>query len=313
MFDITSRLEINALGLNVNIPDLIKTASSARVAAVVVSVPEFVPQILAYRMTTNSTFKVILAVDFDSRGNNFTIAKFNNLHPGWQEAEGYEIVLSPRTNAMEIKNEIQSLSNFLRQINPVCEVRFVINMLTFDGGVVHNMIQFLGKQVDPRPTFIRVDQNLTMPVREAVEYGPKCHEIIRRTNPIPLKASTNIDLESIRALRSTYARFDVDLNAAKKIIHQLRTEAQAPRPRPAVDTMSAEKPNDPVSETVTTTTTTGGGVTVTMTGEGFPDDAGFTVGEVSVTQTVAEPFSDPIAEGRLEVPEIDSDDEAALS
>lgn len=245
MYDVTTKLEINATGNLVDLNDLVKTAAQSRAAAVVVRSPELVPHVQFLRQSTGGRFKVILAVDFDSRGSNFVLAKFHTLHPSWTEADGFDILLSPRSFAMETKNEISVLSAHLRSMNPMYELRFCINMLNFDSGAVANMLKFLHAQVDPRPNFIRLDQNTEMPARFPLEYGPKCMQIIRNVTHLPVKLSTNVTLEAIRELRE-FARFDVSLKQAKHIIAELRAEMRGEVRAPAVDTMEVveESPFD---------------------------------------------------------------------
>ncbi len=238
MYDLTSKLEINVFDRKVDPNHLVKVASQARVAAVLTSQPELIPHLQYLRASTGAPFKVILAVDFDRRGANFVISKFSEMAPVWTQADGFDIVLSPRQSPMEIKNEISVLSSHLSKVCPNAEIRYCINMLSFDSAVVENMIKFINEQNNPRPAFIRLDQSLEMGNRNIVEYATKCLQMIRRTSPIPVKASTNVTLEGIRALKGQISRFDVSLKNAEAIIAKIKAE----NTRPVVAAVDAPAP-----------------------------------------------------------------------
>jgi hypothetical protein len=234
MYDLTTKLEINVFDRKVDPNHLVKVASQARVAAVVVTQPELIPHLQFLRSSTGGVFRTVLAVDFENRGSNFVIAKFAGLNQAWTQAEGFDIVLSPRANAMEIKNEVAVLTGHLSKICPAAEIRYCVNMLSFDSNAVDHMLTFINQQNSPRPAFIRIDQALEMGGRDIEEYGTKCLQIARRITPIPLKASTNVTLEGMRRLKGQIARFDVTLKNAETIIAQLKNENLRPSV-PAVD------------------------------------------------------------------------------
>lgn len=237
MYDFTTKLEINVFDRKIDPNHLVKVASQARVAAVVVTQPELIPHLQFLRASSGGVFRTVLAVDFENKGANFVIAKFTGLNPAWTQAEGFDIVLSPRANAMEIKNEISVLTSHLSKMCPMAEVRYCVNMLSFDGKTVENMLTFINQQNSPRPALVRLDQALEMGGRDIEEYALKCLQIVRRITPIPLKASTNVTLAGMRKLKGQISRFDVTLKNAETIIAQLKNENLRP-PVAAVDAKS---------------------------------------------------------------------------
>lgn len=239
MYEITSKLEINMFDKLVDPNHLVKIASQNRIPTIIIKNPELIPHLHFLRSSTSGFyFKVILAVDFDAKGANYVISKFANLDLSWIQADGFEIVLTPKENPIEIKNEISALSSYLKKMSPSAEVRYCINMFSFSSKVVENMVTFINQQNNPRPAFIRIDQNLETPKRDIMEYVPKCLQIIRKVCPMPVKASTNVTLESIRALSGQIERFDVSLKRAEEIVSQIKAENIRPIV-PAVDSPSA--------------------------------------------------------------------------
>lgn len=239
MFEITSKLEINMFDKLVDPNHLVKIASQNKFPTVIIKNPQLIPHLHFLRSSTSGHFfKVVLAVDFDSKGSNYVISKFSNLDLSWVQADGFEIVLTPKENPVEVKNEIQALSSYLQKMSPIAEVRYCINMFSFSNKTVENMVTFISQQNNPRPAFIRIDQNLEAPRREIMEYAPKCLQIIRKACPVPVKASANVTLESIRALNGQIERFDVSLKRAEEIVAQIKAENTRPT-IPAVDFPSA--------------------------------------------------------------------------
>lgn len=229
MNEVTSKLEINMFDNLVDPNHLAKIASQNKIPVIIVKNPQLIPHLHFLRSSTSgSYFKVVLAVDFDSKGSNYVISKFSNFDPSWIQADGFEIVLTPKENPVEVRNEVQALSSHLKKMSPSAEVRYCINMFSFNTKIVENMISSINGQNDPRPAFIRIDQSLENPKRDIMEYAPKCLQIIRKISSFPVKASTNVTLDSVRALKDQIARFDVSLKTAELIINQLKAERIAP-------------------------------------------------------------------------------------
>lgn len=235
MYDITSKLEINMFDKLVDPNHLVKIASQNKFPAIIVKNPELIPHLHFLRSSTSGYyFKVILAVDFDAKGANYVVSKFANLDLSWVQADGFEIILTPKENPIEIKNEVNALSSYLKRMSPSAEVRYCLNMFSFSGKIVEDMITSINQQTNPRPAFIRIDQNLEAPRRDIMDYAPKCLQIIRKICPMPVKASANVTLEAIRALNNQIERFDVSLKRAEEIVAQIKAENTRPV-IPAVD------------------------------------------------------------------------------
>lgn len=235
MNEITSKLEINMFDSLVDPNHLAKIASQNKIPVIIIKNPQLIPHLHFLRSSTSgSYFKVILAVDFDAKGSNYVISKFANLDLSWVQADGFEIVLTPKENPVEVRNEVQALTAHLKKMSPSAEIRYCINMFSFNTSIVENMITAINSQNNPRPAFIRIDQSLENAKRDIMEYAPKCLQIIRKISPFPVKASTNVTLDAIRALKDEIARFDVSLKTAESIINQLKSERIAPN-IPAAD------------------------------------------------------------------------------
>lgn len=235
MNNITSKLEINMFDSLVDPNHLVKFASQNKIPVVIIKNPQLIPHIHFLRSsTTGHYFKVVLAIDFDARGSNYVISKFANLDPSWIQADGFEIVLTPKENAVEVMNEVKALTSYLKRMSPSAEIRYCINMFTFSSKVVENMILAINQQNDPRPSFIRIDQSLEASKRDIMEYAPKCLQIIRKACTFPVKASTNVTLDSIRKLNGQIERFDVSLKNAEVIVSQINAE-NTPAVIPAAD------------------------------------------------------------------------------
>lgn len=229
MNNITPKLEINMFDNLVDPNHLVKFASQNKIPVVIIKNPQLIPHIHFLRSsTTGHYFKVILAIDFEAKGANYVISKFANLDPSWVQADGFEIVLTPKENAVEVANEVKALTSYLKKMSPSAEIRYCVNMFSFSTKVVENMITSINQQNNPRPSFIRIDQSLEASKRDIMEYAPKCLQIIRKICPFPVKASTNVTLDSIRKLNGQIERFDVSLKNAEAIIAQMKAESTPP-------------------------------------------------------------------------------------
>lgn len=220
-FQVTSRLELNLFKVRTNTEFVTNFAIKNRIPAIVTA-PENLAALLAYREARRGQFKVICALDFP-RGNNFAMDKIYRSDADFVAADGFEVLLSRNRTGVELRNEMKAIYEFLKMNVPHGEIRWCIGM---SGRSEEEISSILGSMSTFPPSFVRTDQDLVLP--ESV--GPNEHstrvDMVRSKVPFPIKVSGNINWETFKALKDNkfIKRFDVSVEQAESLLREIDQE-----------------------------------------------------------------------------------------
>lgn len=225
MFEYTTRLEINVLqGQTVAVETnglatfMVKNKIPAIVAA-----PDFLEIVLMERASFGGQYKVICAVDFDS-GRRYALEKFRPLPQTIFKADGFDILLTPNRTDKESLNEMRALSEFIRSLNPLMEIRWAFGFRT---RTYESMAGFLPYLKKCPANFLRTDISLQSPLVSLKKHQADIL-LLKECVGTPIKVSGNIDFEIMKELREGVQRFDVSVAQAKKIVKAIQTEQASP-------------------------------------------------------------------------------------
>lgn len=212
----TARFELNLSNRDQPM-DVCVAAAKLRANAVVVGDAALIPPLLQTRMSTRGSYKVILAVDFPS-GMNFGFAnKFKHTGQAAFGCDGFDILLSSR-NDVEAINEAKSLLEQLKGLNPMYDIRFVIDIFSRDAERVKSTLKAIKKHP---PSMVRLDHNLSLPQDMSEQLIDDTVKIIREHTGVPIKFGTNLTHELLTKYYTTFANFDVNLATSNKIVQAL--------------------------------------------------------------------------------------------
>jgi hypothetical protein len=216
MFSVTTKLEINIrrgptvardiMGLGIL---MVKN----RMPAVVVD-PEFIEPMFFERQRVNAQYKILTTIDFYD-GTQYAMDKLRTIPRFCLESDGFEILLSPGRNDSESKNELKAITEFLRGINPLIDIRWVLGLKNRKYEEVKNCVSHFKEYPC---SFVRTNTNTTAP-----NLGLEKHlfdiEFIKKYYGGQVKVSGNVDLTLIKALPDI-RRFDVSLTQYKGIVKE---------------------------------------------------------------------------------------------
>jgi hypothetical protein len=209
----TTRFEINVIHPKSNPIEAVDFASRYACPAIV-TVPEMVAPFIAARSIRRALFKVIVAVDLPN-GNNFAMQKLRDLGPDALAADGFDIVASPKRNAKEALNEVKLLTDFIRTMNPLADIRWSLGAL--DRSEV-DYIEHIKSVLKVPCNFLRTDHRTYYP-NIKVDDHKRIVESIRKFIGVPIKVSGNVDITTYRAFEHDKSiRFDVTLDQAQSLI-----------------------------------------------------------------------------------------------
>lgn len=221
-FQTTSKLELNIIKSATH-PNAISDFAVRNRIPVIVSSPEFIGTLVQLRAIKNGQYRIVCAIDFPT-GKSFAMDKLKNLSEDFYLADGYEILISPERTEVESRNEMRALHGFLKQINPLIEIRWCLGAHTRPEkaslGALKGMSQYA-------PSYLRVEPHVRLPnvgIDEHKAFVEKAKELI----PFPIKLSGNVDLDLIRAFEGDrqVKHFDVDIDQAVALVKALELEEQ---------------------------------------------------------------------------------------
>lgn len=217
--DITSKLEINYNTTRASAMVVSDFAAKNRASAIVVENAALIPPMLSARLSNRGKYKIILAVDFP-RGDNYVLSKFKSLPQEFMGADGFDIVLSNGTEN-EILNEIRSLNDFLNRLNPMYNVRYVLNVNSNSEEMTRRKLKAIMRNP---PSMIRLDAFFG-----GASDLEKNLALVREYTAIPVKVSANVDYNVVRSHKQKVAAFDVTYANALKIIEDALKERTNPK------------------------------------------------------------------------------------
>lgn len=219
---VTTRLELNVLDKSSH-PSDVSTFAIKNSCPAIVTIPELVAPFIVDRATKQGRYKIIVAVDYPT-GANFALQKLRGLSADAMAADGFDIVRSNSRTAVEVRNEVKAVTEFIKQVNPLAEIRWTLR--AFDNP--NRTEDYLKSIVEFPCNFIRVDQMLTRKGIDEVDHK-KAFELIRKYLVTPIKLSCNIDSKIINSFISDRnVRFDVTLNQALTIMKSYQPPIPAP-------------------------------------------------------------------------------------
>lgn len=223
MHHITGRLELNALDYKTQLPKIGELAAQYRCPAIVAH-PQFVPGLVAGRTGKTAFYKIIAAVDFPE-GRNFAMQKIRDLSQDAYSADGFEILCSVNKSASEIYNEVKSVTEFLRNMNQIAEIRWVIPY----NAPADKINDYYNAFKKPQVNQIRLSQHLSTPLVNAGLFkGQLEHLRLALSNPV--KLGGNITREVVDAfLADKSVRFDVSYQQAISLLQEYQKAPEGPK------------------------------------------------------------------------------------
>lgn len=231
MYTVTGRMELNVLDYNSALPRVSEFAYKNRCPAIVV-LPQLVPAFIADREAKKGNYRVIAAVDF--AGTSFAMQKVRDMGSDATAADGYDILCSPGRPANEMLNEIRSVSDFLKSLNALVEIRWVLGAYQRPYTEVQNYLNCFSKY---QVSWLRLDTRIIDPKITAAQHMGMVTSI-RRGCKLPLKISGNVNKEVTDLFMDDKSvRFDVTLDQANSILaaynneEAKKTEAKKEEPK----------------------------------------------------------------------------------
>ncbi len=217
MYSITSKLEINLMS-GKDDPAFVANFAQKHRCPTIVTRPEYVAPLMAHRAAHHGQYLIVTAIDFPT-GKSFAMDKFRSLSDDFLAGDGFEILLTDNKTQIESQNEIKALYEFLKRMNQISEIRFVLGAYTRSREQLMSYISGMKKYP---PRWIRLDQHLILP-NIAIGHHSGMVEMVKTHLPYPIKVSGNVDLETIKTFDGQKVRFDVTVAQAAKILKELET------------------------------------------------------------------------------------------
>ena len=216
---VSTKLEIDVMQVN-ELLEASELMSQHTLPAMVIH-PGLAPDAYAARMRVRGRYKVIIPIDWP-KGENFSNLKFRGLSKQALEADGFEIMVTPGKTLLDTKNEINVLTEFIRNfLGEYVEVRFVIgNTIKTDEEIDVICNALLGMR---NPTLLRSDTILK--VQQNVISSESHHAFVTKLRgfglPTPIKISGNMNnLKSVAPAPAVF-RYAVNVTQAKNIIREI--------------------------------------------------------------------------------------------
>lgn len=241
MYQVTGRMELNVLDYNAPLPRVSEFAYKHRCPAIVV-LPQLVPAFIADRESKKGVYRIIAAVDFTNK--SFAMQKVRDMGSDATAADGFDILCSTNKPANEVYNEVRSVSDFLKSLNQLAEIRWVLGAYGRPYAEVQNHLNCFNKY---SVNWLRLDQRVIDPKLTAAQHGGMV-ESVRRGCKLPIKISGNVNKEVTDLfMNDKGVRFDVTLEQANSILAAYSVPQEEPKKEAA-----PEKPNKvtPPTETI---------------------------------------------------------------
>ena len=220
----TTKLEIDVMQMS-ELSEAIDLSIQYHMPALVVH-PDLAAEANLGRGMRQGRFKIIVPVDWP-KGDKFGMAKMQGMRIEALSQDGFEIIVSNKKNASDIKNELLAIDKFIRnQLPPHIEIRVVLETFTRELDEIARICDVL-REV-PAPSYVRVDHHIRIQQAKA---NAKKHkdlvDFVREHTAIPIKLSGN--LNTLKIVQSCDpARYAVGLKEAKSIIKEVRIAAVQP-------------------------------------------------------------------------------------
>ena len=235
---IIGKLEIDIMQ-GTELKEAVELAVVNQIPAIVVH-PELAQEANVYRGIRQGRFRIITAVDWP-KGDRYAMDKLRDMPVDALSRDGFEILISERSNASEIKAELLTCFKFIRDHLPeITEIRIVLGAFMRNEDFVVRACDVL-KNV-PAPDMIRTDHHLR--VQQSVANAQAHNDLItliQRHTRRPIKISGNIN--SAKVVTSCSAdRFAVSLKQASSIVKEIRENPEKIRKLLAKEDAPEETP-----------------------------------------------------------------------
>lgn len=245
MYQVTGRMELNVLDYNAPLPRISEFAFKHRCPAIVV-LPQLVPAFIADREAKKGVYRVVAAVDFTNK--SFAMQKVRDMGSDATAADGFDIMCSMNRPANEVFNEVKSVSDFLKSLNQLAEIRWVLGVYGRPYAEVQNFLNCFNKY---SVNWLRLDQRVIDSKLTAAQHAGMV-ESIRRGCKLPIKISGNVNKEVTDLFMDDKGvRFDVTLEQANSILAAYNTpkeekvenkeEGKKPLTPPPTNTVEGEQ------------------------------------------------------------------------
>lgn len=230
MYEIASKVELNVFDAKVA-PTRVGEFVVKNMAPAIVVPPELVAPFVVDRANKRGFYKIIAAIDFPD-GNNFAMQKVRDMGRDALAADGFDILLSLNRTTGETFNEVKSVTEFLKSLNQVAEIRWTLPHYT----PVAKISDFLNAvKRCPQVTWVRLGHTLGDTTVTLGNYNGLI-QMIRQALPLPIKIGGNVIPETFEALsKDKGLRFDVSLDQVNALIRAkekpvAKTELPPPTP-----------------------------------------------------------------------------------
>lgn len=213
MYEIASKVELNVFDGKFP-PIRIGEFVVKNQAPAIVVPPELVAPFIVDRSNKRGFYKIIAAVDFP-HGSKFAMQKVRDMGRDALAADGFDILLSLNKTTGETFNEVKSVTEFLKSLNQVAEIRWTLPHYT----PVAKIADFLNAvKRCPQVTWIRLGHLLTDSSVTLGHYNGLI-QMMKQAVPLPIKIGGNVTSETFDALSKDKAfRFDVTLDQVNALI-----------------------------------------------------------------------------------------------
>jgi hypothetical protein len=193
-------------------------------AAIVVT-PDLVTQANVQRSIRQGKFKIYVSVDLP-RGELYNHEKFRGVPTEALQADGYEILLTPRQSEHEVFTEARYLTDFIRNYVTGAETRFIMDAgQSGRGGQYVTNVLTACKKI-PMPALVRTTHLTRIPPSTStIEVFTKHLAEYRSICAVPIKISGNIDRSIYEKVNAH--RFGVSLQQAQLLIKEEAPKAAA--------------------------------------------------------------------------------------
>ncbi|MEM3000638.1 MAG: hypothetical protein QXU32_00555 [Nitrososphaerales archaeon] len=226
MSNVFTRIEVNALDGAVH-PTRISEFVVRYSCPAIVTLPHLVAPFIVDRLAKRGAYKIIAAVGFDN-DRHFGMQKLRELHGDAMAADGFDIVVTKDISHIQAYNEIKSLTEFLKTVNPLAEIRWVLDVFSCSDDDLYKYLDAIKKYP---AHFIRMDRRLSHNGITIDAHKSK-YDLIRKHVMTPIKASCNITAEVIANFMSDRTmRFDVTLSQANDILRHISNPQNVNMPK----------------------------------------------------------------------------------
>lgn len=203
---INNRFEINVTE-GQNHKEIIEFARKYACPAVVVP-PKLVAQYVAMRGILNAKFKIITTLG--QGGSAFAMQKLRDMPQDGLASDGFDVMCSYVGNSAAMFNEVTSVTQFFRSMNPLYEIRWAIDVV---GRGVDAADEYLKALKSNRSNYLRLGQTIKS-VPEIMSVIGHTSSIINMPIKVPVAKLSDVDGLDV----GTY-RFDLSFDMAKEILN----------------------------------------------------------------------------------------------